>query len=207
MLNKLSQLFKSIGFHIEQDGDKLVGPFTIDGNRSHLVVRVVGSGDGTILDFEVIGLIPTSEIRSSDHIAAFVQYLLAQNWSFSAGSVEMDTDGEVRVLVELPLADGEVTASQLRLIIQILGRNGAELLLKGRQVLQTGSVQAEEEKKDTEADVPSADMIQLLLRFRRMAQTAEGRAALVALKSKDDCPQMVVIMVEAALSQVVPDEL
>lgn len=207
MLNKLSQLFKSIGFQIESDGKKLIGPFTIDGNRSHLVVRVVGSGDGTIIDFEVLGLIPISEIRDSDHIAAFVQYLLAQNWGFSAGTVEMDTDGEVRVLVELPLADGEITASQLRLIIQILGRNGAELLRKGRQVLQTGAVEADEEKNEAESNVPSSDMIQMLIKFKGMAQTTEGRAALVALKSKEDCPPMVRVMVDLALQQSVPDEL
>lgn len=207
MLNKLSQLFKSIDFQIESDGQKLVGPFTINGNQAHLVVRVGGSGEGTIIDFAVIGLIPVSEVRESSHIGAFVQYLLAQNWRFSAGSVELDTDGELRVLVELPLADGDITANQLRLIIQILGRNGAELLNKGRSVLQTGSEGADEQVDNNEPDVPGPEMIELFLKFKRMAQSAEGRASLVALKEQDGCPSMVRIMVDAALQQSVPDEL
>lgn len=205
MLNRLSQLFATIGFNIEAKNDKLVGPFSINDQRAHLVVRVLGAGEATILNFEVVGLLSPEAVRASDHIGAFVQYLLAQNWRFGAGSVELDTDGEVRVLVELPLADGEVTANQLRLILQILGRNGVELLSKGQHVLKTGQEPSgQEEAASSDGD---ADLVELLGRFRRMAQTAAGRAALSELKAKDDCPPMVRIMVDAALQQAIPDEL
>lgn len=204
MLDRISSLFREIGFRAQSDGKRLVGPFTIDGNESVLVASVIGEGEDTILNFEVIGLIKPDEIRKSEHVGAFVQYLLAQNWRFTAGSLEMDTDGEVRVLVELPLADADITANQLRLVIQLLGRNGAELLEKGRRVLATGSPEAEE---GSDPEMPSQDMIELLLRFKKMAQTAEGRASLRKLKEQDGCPSVVRIMVEAALQQATPDEL
>lgn len=208
MLKNLEQLFKSIGFHVEVNGEHLIGPYIINDNESRLIVSVLGDGEGTILNFEVIGLISPDEVQNSDHIGAFVQYLLAQNWRFSAGSVEMDTDGEVRILVELPLADSELTANQLRLILNILGRNGAELVIKGRQVLQTGSYEEDDAQASSDdPEVPSPDMIELFLRFKQLAQTSEGRAQLVALQQKKDCPPSVRMMVEVALQQSVPDEL
>lgn len=207
MMSKIQKLFTSIGFQIEQVGDKLVGPFNIDGKRSHLVVQEVGSGNGAIFNFEVIGLIEPEEVRESDHLGAFVKYLLAQNWRFAAGSVEMDTDGEVRVTIELPLADGEITANQLRLIIQILGRNGSELLDKGRRVLATGEAEDGDQPAGSEPEVPSAEPIELFFRFKRMAQTTEGRASLVGLKEQEGCPPLVRIMAETALQQAIPDEL
>jgi hypothetical protein len=207
MLNTIEQLFKTIGFQVHNTGDRIIGGFNIDGVDSHLVVHMIGSGDGTILNFEMIGLIKPDEVRNSKHIGAFVHYLLAQNWNFTAGSLELNTDGEVRVLVELPLADSELTASQLSLIMKILAHNSSMLLQKGRRVLETGSEEPGEKTDSDEPEIPSSDMINLMIRFKSMAQTAEGRASLLALKRQDDLPPMVRIMVETALQQAVPDEL
>jgi hypothetical protein len=178
-----------------------------------LVVRVLGPEDARIVNFEVVGLIPTDEIHESKHLMAFVQFLLAQNWRFSAGSLEMDTDGEVRVLVELPLGDNNLTPKQLRLILEILGRNGTELVTKGLRVLQTGS---EEEKETSAGETPSIEQrlglddpetMKLFFQFKSMAETPAGRAQLMELKAQSGCPPLIVILVDAALQSAVPDEL
>jgi len=212
MLQTIAHTFQTVGFQVQLNEDKLIGPYTIQNRKAMLVVRVLGPEDARIVNFEVMGLIPTAEIRQSHHLAAFVQYLLAQNWRFSAGSVEMDTDGEVRVLVELPLADSTLTPKQLRLILEILGRNGAELVTKGLRVLETGSAD-EDEASD---EVPSLEQrlglddpetMELFFRFKEMAQTAEGRAQLVQLKSQPNCPNVVIIMIDAAMQAALPDAL
>lgn len=206
MLNQIAKTFQSVGFNVQLDDDKLIGPFPINHRKAILVVRVLGPQDAHIVNFEVLGLIPTAEIRKSAHMEAFVQYLLAQNWRFSAGALEMDTDGEIRVLVELPLADNNLTPKQLRLILEILGRNGAELATKGLRVLETGS-EEEEAQAEQRLDLDDPKSMKLYFQFKAMAETPAGRAQLMELKAQPNCPALIVILVDAALQSAVPDEL
>lgn len=209
ILGKIEVLFEEIGFHVRHIGDRLIGNFTIGEVSSNLSLTVQGSGDGAILNFELIGLLKPEEVRESQHIGAFLQYLLAQNWQFSAGTLEMDTDGEVRVLVELPLADSAMTAAQLRLVIQILGQNAAQLLQKGRRVLATGSPVSDDAEEDVADDETSSaqDLMQMFERFMAMAETADGRTTLLEMKSQSSCPPLIARLIDEALKRAMPDEL
>ena len=93
------------------------------------------------------------------------------------------------------MADAEITARQLRLIIEILCRNAAELLSKGHHALKTGEESTEEKTSASGTDGVTPDLVELFVRFRAIAQTAESRAALITLQSQFEILFSVRIMV------------
>lgn len=201
-ISHLSSLFQSINFNFEQQDDRIVAGVSIADVQSRLLVSLASNGD--IVNFELIGLVDIEEVRKSDHVGAFVQFLLARNWSTAAGALELDKDGEVRVVLELPMADALMTPRQLRLVLDIMLSHVKALLTDGVSILRTGTVSKEETDEGSEEE----SIGRAFMAFMQMSQSEDGRAQLRAIAIDSNAPNMLRALANRVLTTAAaPSEL
>jgi hypothetical protein len=139
---------------------------------------------GELFELSVGVIISTDLIQASEHRAAFHLYLLSAAWLSPIGTPEIDRDdGELRVLVELPLADALMTAQQLKLCIQGAVQLCHKIRIEGTEVLRTGLLPATAPPVDAEN---SARMLVV-----RLIETAQGRVTARAMATNPDFPPIV----------------
>lgn len=201
-ISHLSSFFQSINFNFEHQDDRIVAGVSIADVQSRLLVSLASNGD--IVNFELIGLVDIEEVRKSDHVGAFVQFLLARNWSTAAGALELDKDGEVRVVLELPMADALMTPRQLRLVLDIMLSHVKALLTDGVSILRTGTVSKEETDEGSEEE----SIGRAFMAFMQMSQSEDGRAQLRAIAIDSNAPNMLRALANRVLTTAAaPSEL
>ncbi len=123
-------------------------------------------------------------IQESEHKAAFHLYLLSAAWDTSLGPPELDRDdGEVRVLVEVALADALMTESQLRMCIHGSVELSRKIRAEGLTVLKT---------EQLPASTPSQDVATMArLAIVQLMETAQGRAAARVMTINSELPAVV----------------
>lgn len=144
--------------------------------------------DGSIFELSIGNILPLEQVQQSPHKALFLMYLLHAAWTSSFGTPEMDSrDGEVRVLLELPLADAVMTPAQMQLILQGTIRLSSRIRQEGGRVLETGQFPqppAEQPANRQGIDEETAAKLAVM----EAMQTAEGRQKIREVANHPDAP-------------------
>lgn len=204
-IQTIATLLASFGGQPSEDDGALVLPFPIEGEEATL--RVSEQMDGLVINFELINLLSPSEVQQSKHASAFVGFLLAQNWQTAAGSCEMDRDGEVRVVLELPVADAQITESQLKLILALLANQAEAVIGEGRAILHDGLSDAGKTLLEQLQGATGRSDAEVIAQLAELAATPEGRSRLEAIASDEALPGRIRQLAQQVLGADGPDEL
>lgn len=176
-------------------------------NNVTFQVLIHTSVNDNVLVFDARGFFDTEEVQASKHKAAFALFLLQRNWQTSAGSFEMDRDGEVSLTFEVPMADAQVTVRQVALIVDMLKQHVQSVVAIGNTVLRTGEQPTDESHSGNTALAEMAKLIKLQRQMAALAESDEGRGMLAQIAGDDDMPSEVRQLARMALSSSAPDEI
>lgn len=206
-LKKINELLAGGEFLLEAREDRLLVRLPIHEQAGLVVIST--QLEGLVINFELMNLIPPQAVRQSEHLGAFLWFITQQNWKTAAGSCELDKDGELRVVVEIPQADAEFTSKQLSLVFNLLRQHGQTILTDGLAVLQTGEIPADEPPTQVDAARREQSSAQaILLKFVEMAESAAGRGQLAAIANpQSGLPAEVREMARLVLAKTGPAEL
>lgn len=182
-VEQIASFLDQIEFNYERQDGFIRSGMQLAGDHS-IILIFKAPNEGRIFELTVGRVIPTEVIQASAHKAAFHLYLLSAAWDTSFGTPEVDrADGEVRVLVEVPLADAVMTVDQLRLCIKGAAQLCEKIRTEGLEVLKTGLLPA---------TAPSADAATMArLQIIQLMETEQGRVAVRALATNAELPQAV----------------
>lgn len=176
------------------------------GDTQALTVFVRTYDDGELFEAMIREFLPTELHQQSNHKLAFLFFLLHKAWQTKFGTPEVDKDGEVRLLVEFPLVDAEMTVRQFERIVKTLGLQAVALAIEGAEVLKTGEVPS---SKQEDSSTSVQDMIDTVMPgMLQLATTEAGRAKLLAAANNDDAPELVRDIAKkilAEMSSAAPD--
>ena len=182
-VDQIAAFLDQMEFKYERAGAGIRSAMQLAGD--HTVGLIFGApNEGKFFELSVGRIIPTEMIQASKHKAVFHLYLLSAAWETSFGTPEVDKDdGELRVLVEVPLADAVMTKEQLGLCIHGAAQVAEKIRSEGIEVLKSGQLPAQAPKADSET------MARVLI--ISLMETAEGRAKARALAIDEDAPAAV----------------
>jgi hypothetical protein len=140
----------------------------------------------------------------TEHQSAFLGYILQQNWNTASGAIELDTDGEVRVVMEVPMADVLMSVEQIKLIFTLMGHQVKSLLSEGRSILRTGKAK---NPSDGSEDSVKQNLAEAYLAMVRMSQSTRGRAELAEILRNENLPPVLRALAVKLLSDNSPEEL
>lgn len=170
------------------------------GDTQALTVFVRTYDDGELFEAMIREFLPTELHQQSDHKLPFLFYLLHKAWETKFGTPEVDKDGEVRLLVEFPLVDAEMTVRQFERIVKILCLQAVEIAIEGAKVLKTGEVPS---SKQEDSSTSVQDMIDAVLPgMLQLATTEAGRAKLLAAANNEDAPELVRDLAKKILAEM-----
>lgn len=206
-LQHIHSLLSQANLPTKLENGSLLSILSVNGHEAILCINT--QVDGAVLNFEVVGLLPSEIVRNSNHIGAFVSFVLAHNWKTPAGSCELDRDGELRVVMEIPMADLQMSMEQLHLTLKLLKMHCHAMLTQGVEVLKTGELQQKQDATPVEQAQEQVAMgHQIYLQFVEMAKTPAGREQLAAVASaQSGLPTNIRQMAQAVLEQAGPAEL
>jgi hypothetical protein len=164
--------------------------------------------DGNVINFEARDFIDANEVQNSEHRTAFALYLLKRNYQTTGGALEMNDDGKVMLTVEVPMADAQVTVKQVALIMEMLIRRQVnDVVAKGKAVLSTGELPAEQPSSSSGALNEIAQLMQLHTQMNALAESEQGRAALAQMAADENMPGEMRAIAQLVLSKSAPAEL
>lgn len=186
-IEQLRDFTKKIGLsHKDLDlstGAALAVEVPVEGGNGRKFTLLVRSYDnGEMFEATAANFIPTELCQQSEHKGAFLFYLLNKAWETKFGTPEIDKDGEVRVLVEIPLADAEMTPKQYGRILKTLTQLAVKIGMEGQQILDKGSI---EDSQPNNKDQKSRE---IMIAMIDMVGTASGRAQLLKIVADEDYP-------------------
>lgn len=201
--SQISSFLQSVGLQAQSHPNGLVVHVTLpeEGATPFLLVFRAAS-EGQIFELTCAQILPIELIQQSPHKTLFMLYLLNAAWTGSFGTPEMDsTDGEVRVLTEVPLADAVMTENQFRLILDGTLRLANRIRHEGLKVLQTGQFP---EPPQTPAPQPTQSagldpQTAAKLAIMDAIQTPEGRQMVRQLITS---PQVSAVVRQVAISML-----
>lgn len=150
-----------------------------------VTVLVRSYDQGEMFEATVAGLLPTELHQESEHKLHFLFYLLHKAWRTKFGTPEVDKDGEVRLLVEIPLADAVMTVKQFERILLAATRTAVEIAVEGAQILLHGGPR---EAARSDGATPLQD---LMAEMVRMQGSAEGRVKLGLMAGDSELPEQI----------------
>ncbi len=156
-------------------------PVVASGRNLTLLVRSYDNGE--IFEAAAANFIPTEVCQKSQHKGQFLFYLLNQAWETKFGTPELDKDGEVRLLVEVPLVDAVMTVKQYEKILKTLTHLTARIGIEGMQILENGEVKGGQVSE--KASNPHEVMAMLI----GMAGSASGREQLLKIIADEEYPE------------------
>lgn len=204
-IQSVANAFSELELKFQTNEDKLLVGFGLDGVTFHVLVHTAVNGN--VLMFDARGFFDTEKVQASKHKSAFALYLLQLNWQTPAGAFEMDSDGEVGLTFEVPMADAQVTVRQVALIVDMLQSKVQSVVTGGNAVLQTGELPTEEVRSGSTAMAELAQLVKLQQQMAALADSDEGRAMLAQVAVDKDMPGAVRQLAQMVLSSSVPDEL
>lgn len=204
-IQAVAQALTQLDLKFRTVDSKLILGFNLDGIT--FTVDVYTQRDDEVLIFEAKGFISTEDVRDSKHRSAFAMYLLQQNFKTSSGSFEMDSNGQVALAFELPMADAQVTFRQVALILDILQFQIKSVVSDGREVLKSGNLP---ESSGHSGNPMMAELVRLARAHEEMlgmATSEEGRAMLARIANDGNQASVIREMAKDVLSEAGPDEL
>ena len=185
-------------------GKALLLGFPMGGSSDRIFgIQVRSYENGEMFEASAVNLIPTELCQKSNHKGPFLFYLLNTAWETKLGAPEVDKDGEVRVLVEIPLADAEMTLKQYDTILKTLGLVAMKIGLEGEQILEKGEIE------ETHAQNKNPKSREIMAAMIDMLGTAGGREKLLKIVADEEYPEEVrktaLLILKAAASS--PDSL
>jgi hypothetical protein len=182
-VDQIAALLEQSDFNFEREDEIILSGLDL-GDGQAVSMIFVASGGGSVFKLAMGRIIPLELIQASDHKAVFHLYLLSAAWNSSFGTPEVDRDdGELRVLVEIPLADAVMTLDQLRLAIHGAGQLCDLIRKEGTEVLRTGQLP----KTASPADAMTAARHVIV----QLIETPQGRVQARALATDPQAPQFV----------------
>ena len=185
-------------------GKALLLGFPMGGSSDRIFgIQVRSYENGEMFEASAVNLIPTELCQKSNHKGPFLFYLLNTAWETKLGAPEVDKDGEVRVLVEIPVADAEMTLKQYDTILKTLALVAIKIGLEGEQILEKG------ELEETQAQNKNPKSREIMAAMIDMLGTAGGREKLLKIVADEEYPEEVrktaLLILKAAASS--PDSL
>lgn len=185
-------------------GKALLLGFPMGGSSDRIFgIQVRSYENGEMFEASAVNLIPTELCQKSNHKGPFLFYLLNTAWETKLGAPEVDKDGEVRVLVEIPLADAEMTLKQYDTILKTLGLVAMKIGLEGEQILEKGEIE------ETHAQNKNPKSREIMAAMIDMLGTAGGSEKLLKIVADEEYPEEVrktaLLILKAAASS--PDSL
>lgn len=187
-IEQLRSLTTQLGFSYKDlelnTGAGLAVDVPVTGANGHNITLLVRSYDnGENFEAAAVNFISTELCRKSQYKGQFLFYLLNQAWETTFGTPEMDKDGEVRVLVEVPLVDAEMTVKQYERILKALTHLTVRIGLEGKEILENGEVKGGQVSE--KASNPHEVMAMLI----GMAGSASGREQLLKIIADEEYPE------------------
>ncbi|PJB42537.1 MAG: hypothetical protein CO105_10840 [Comamonadaceae bacterium CG_4_9_14_3_um_filter_60_33] len=182
-VEQIASFLDQIEFKYERQDNLIRSGMKLAGDHS---VNMIFNApkEGRIFELTVGRIIPMELVQASAHTAAFHLYLLSAAWDTSFGTPEVDKgDGEVRVLVEVPLADAVMTLDQVRFCIRGAVQLCEKIREEGTEVLKTGQLPT----SATNIDAATMARLQII----QLMETAKGRATARAMATNTALPQAV----------------
>lgn len=105
--------------------------------------------EGKMFEMATGGFVSTETIQRSEHKAAFLYYLLNFAWNTPFGTPELNNDGELSFLLEMPLEDNTLTYQQFNKIVDGMVRMSASLSVAVNSILKTGKLPENNANKPT----------------------------------------------------------
>lgn len=179
---------------------------TPKGERSVPVV-VRSYDDGQMFEAVMMGFLPKDLVENSEHKTRFLFYLLHKAWHTKFGTPEVNEDGEVRLLVEVPLIDAPMTLKQFEHILRVATLTAVQIGAEGSQILMHGEMPEDEDVGDK--------MRQAMVMMVEMVGTDEGHANLAEIAANENVPdvlrlaarRLMAVSREASGPYSVPDSL
>lgn len=202
-INHISSLLRQIDFKFQENDGRITAKVALDDDQSFDVVITL-QVDGNVINFEFMNLLSRREVVETEHQSAFLGYILQQNWNTASGAIELDTDGEVRVVMEVPMADVLMSVEQIKLIFTLMGHQVKSLLSEGRSILRTGKSKS---PSDGSEDSAKQNLAEAYLAMVRMSQSTRGREELVEMLRNENLPPVLRALAVKLLSDNSPEEL
>lgn len=188
-----------------EQGLMVMVPAEFRGVEHNMSVLTRTYDEGQMFEVAVAGNFIDPELnRTSKHQLAFLFYLLHTAWNTKFGTPEVGADGEVRLLVEFPLIDAELTLMQFKASLAVAAKSALQIAIEGSSVLQTGTLPFAQQ--DQQQGQPAANEAQAQEEFEKMARlfvmmtsAEEGRAKLKEIVADNNAPQIVRDTASAAL--------
>lgn len=168
----------------EQDVLAINVPTETPDGTLELTIIVKSYDNGEMFEAMMVKFLPTELHQKSEYKLPFLSYLLQKAWNTKFGTPEVDKDGEVRLLVEIPLMDAEMTLKQFERILRVTTQTAVEIALEGSQILTHGEI-----PEDNDQDMDD-HMRQAMETMIEMVGTAQGRAKLEEVAADKNVPDM-----------------
>lgn len=179
----------------------------IDGRDVDFSLRAILRDEGKMFEVVSMGFVPNKSIKNTKHLQTFLFYLLNFAWNTNFGTPEMDTDGEVRLLLEMPLEDNTLTFQQFKKIVDSLVFMSMKMGIEADGILKTGNLP---QGNNQESNAQSA-LIALLSALADPNVQSEVKqqavAAAEALLNDPDITEQIKLLVRAALGANIPDSI
>jgi len=168
-----------------------------------LTILVKSYDNGEMFEATMVQFLPTELHQESEHKLQFLFYLLHKAWQTKFGTPEVDKDGEVRLLVEIPLVDAQMTLKQFERILKVATKTAVEIAVEGSQILMHGEMP---ESAGTDGD---NRLRQVMVAMIEMVGSADGNVKLKQIADDDEYPEQIRLMARKLLdaSSQAPDEL
>lgn len=204
-IQAVAQALTQLDLQFRTDDSKLILGIDLDGIT--FTVDIYTQREGEVLIFDARGFISTEDVRDSEHRSAFAIYLLQQNFKTSSGSFEMDSNGQVALAFELPMADAQVTVRQVALILDILQFQINSVVSDGHEVLKNGELPESSGRSGSAMLTDLAGLARAHQEMLVMATNEQGRARLVQIANDGRMASVIREMAKDVLSEAGPDEL
>jgi hypothetical protein len=207
-IEQLRRFTEQLGFEFEE-GEAAGGavlainvPTETPKGTKELTIFVKSYDNGEMFEATMADFLSTELHQKSEHKLKFLFYLLHKAWETKFGTPEVDKDGEVRFLVEIPLLDAEMTLKQFERILRVATQTAVEIALEGGQILMDGTM-----PDSDESDINDR-MRQAVVAMIEMVGTAEGRAKLEEIAASEKAPDLLRSMARKLLqAPQAPDAL
>ena len=136
-IEQLRNFTRELGFGFEEgnfNGQPALAvdvPTEVPNGKQDLTIAVRSYEDGEMFEAVVIGFISTELHQKSEHKMQFLFYLLHKAWQTKFGTPEVNKDGEVRLVVEVPLVDALMTLKQFEHILRVAAMTAVQIAVEG----------------------------------------------------------------------------
>ena len=142
-LKQISGYLKNMGIKLShEDDEKIVFAATSGENNLAYYLRAKENGDIFDMQMQILNDdMSHLQVKDHKHLNVLLPQLLYFNYGTKFGSWEYDpSDGDIRLVVEIPLEDAKMTEKQFTRIMSMMAGTSDEYVGKIKNILKTGKV-------------------------------------------------------------------